>query len=773
MSTERNRSSHNPDDIPYSTLWYHIFIKEILDIPTRIIFSFAEKRKPEYSDRNMRQTLTRFTIIGVIQGVGFRPFIRNACIRAGISGSIRNTGDGVEAVVDDAETFKRILAALPIHMRIDSIRRESIDGRAETGFRILESTGNGHAEIPPDFFLCDDCLAELTDPENRRCGYFFLTCTLCGPRFTIAESSPYDRATTTMRDFAMCPDCRKEYTDPSDRRFHAQTIACPVCGPKLTLYEHGKLLDFPSDTDKLRSIGRAFQRNEIVAIKGVGGFHLFCNTEKRTIRKLDTLTGRHRKPYAVLCRDIAMARGIATFTPEEERRLLSPERPIVLARRNARSPDASELDTIGIMLASTALHILLFEHFPQPLICTSSNLAHAPLTVDRTEQFVPLVLDHDRRIVQAADDSVLKIIDETPLLIRRSRGFVPRSIALDSTGTAPILALGAEMNNTFALYDGHGRVTLSQHIGNTTHPETLDRYRATIDRFLTSTRIAPQVLLCDAHPEYQTSLYGRELAETLNIPLIPIQHHRAHAFAVAAEHGLDDFMAIICDGLGYGDDGTLWGGEIFENHRRIGHLELHPQLGGDAAGRFPHRMLYSILRSFLSPKEIQPFLSGRFSSLELTLLEKQFDEKFQAPLTSSCGRVLDAASALLDFCDERTYDGRPAMLLEAHSTKPFDLAPVIEGSILKTTPLFRYLIENLHEDKGRLAATVQYYLAAGLYSIAAQQKKPIVWAGGCAYNRIMTGYFLSKGVLINKDVPPGDGGISFGQIAAYLKSETV
>ena len=714
---------------------------------------------------------SRFTLTGAIQGIGFRPYIYNACVQADLSGFIQNTGEGVVIVIDNVSAFRDILSNLPPHIRIDSIRTETVEGHYE-GFTIHTSAGKGHAETPPDFFLCDDCLTELTDPKNRRYGYFFLTCTLCGPRFTIAESGPYDRATTTMRDFTICPDCQKEYTDPSDRRFHAQTIACPACGPKLTLYEHGKPLDLPSDTDKLRYLGHAFRKDEIVAIKGVGGFHLFCNTEKETIGKLDTLTGRCRKPYAILCRNIAMARSIATLTPEEERVLLSPERPIVLAYKNARSPDASELDTIGIMLASTALHILLFKHFPHPLICTSSNLAHAPLTIDRTEQFVSLVLDHDRRIAQAADDSVLKIINEKPLLIRRSRGFVPRSIAIDSANESPLLALGAEMNNTFALYDGHGRITLSQHIGNTTHPETFTRYRATVDRFLASARITPQALLCDAHPEYQTSLYGQELAKTLNIPLIPIQHHRAHAYAAAAEHGLDDFTAIVCDGLGYGDDGTLWGGEIFENHRRIGHLELHPQLGGDAAGRFPHRMLYSILRSFLSSEETVSFFDNRFSPLELTLLERQFSEKFHAPLTSSCGRVLDAAAALLDFCDERTYDGRPAMLLEARSTKPFNLAPIIEGSVLKTAPLFRYLIENLHEDKGRLAATVQHYLAAGLYSIAAQRKKPVVWAGGCAYNRIMTEYLLSKGVLINRDVPAGDGGISFGQIAAYLKSET-
>lgn len=712
----------------------------------------------------------RFTVKGVVQGVGFRPFVHHACTQAGLLGFVQNTGEGAVVVVNDAKTFQNILAQLPAHMRIDTLQTETISAQF-TDFTIRESTGDGFCEIPPDVFLCNDCLEELGDPQNRRHNYFFLTCTACGPRFTMTESSPYDRATTTMRDFMMCPDCQKEYTNPTNRRFHAQTIACHRCGPTLSLYENGKALSFLHDKEMLKYVSKALQNDEIVSVKGVGGFHLFCNTNEKTRKKLNALTGRINKPYALLCRDIDMARSIAMISSEEERQLLSSKRPIVLVKKNSQSPEVSELDTVGIMLASTALHILLFKYFPYPLICTSSNLAHAPLTTERAEQFTSLVLNHDRRIIQAADDSVLKVIDKTPLLIRRSRGFVPRSIAIDSTNTAPILALGAERNNTFAIYDGHGRVTLSQHIGDTTHPETFDRYRATIDHFLTSTRITPRVLLCDAHPEYQTSLYGRELAETLNIPLIPIQHHRAHAYAVSAEHNLNDFVAIICDGLGYGDDGTLWGGEIFENQKRIGHLECHPQLGGDAAGRFPHRMLYSILRSFMTPEETMTFFDNRFSSRELTLLEKQFAEKFHAPLTSSCGRVLDAASALLGICDERTYDGRPAMLLEAVSTEPFDLAPIIEGSVLKTAPLFRYLIENSHEDKGRLAATVQLYLATGLHAIAAQKNKPIVWAGGCAYNRIMTKYFLSKGVLINRDVPAGDGGISFGQIAAYLKHE--
>ncbi len=717
----------------------------------------------------MQHTSFRFIIKGVVQGVGFRPYIHNACVQAGLSGFVRNTGDGAEVVVSDAEIFRKILASLPPHMRIDSIREEEIASDS-TDFHILESTHDGSAEIPPDVFLCNDCLEELGDPQNRRHNYFFLTCTACGPRFTMTESSPYDRATTTMRDFMMCPDCRKEYADPTNRRFHAQTIACHRCGPTLSLYENGKALSFLHDKEILKYVSKALQNDEIVSVKGVGGFHLFCNTNEKTRKKLNALTGRINKPYALLCRDIDMARSIGVISSEEEEQLLSSKRPIVLVKKNSQSPEVSELDTVGIMLASTALHILLFKYFPYPLICTSSNIAHAPLTTERAEQFTSLVLNHNREIINATDDSIIKVIQKRPLIIRRSRGFVPQSIRMPSDITTPLLALGAEQNNTFALYDGKGRVTLSQHIGNTTHPDTLHRYCSTIDRFLAYTDIKPGIILCDAHPNYQTSIYGQELAHKLDIPLIPIQHHRAHAYAVAAEHNLNDFVAIICDGLGYGDDGTLWGGEIFENQKRIGHLECHPQLGGDAAGRFPHRMLYSILRSFMTPEEAMTFFDDRFSSRELTLLERQFSEKFHAPLTSSCGRVLDAASALLGICDERTYDGRPAMLLEAISTEPFDITPIIEGSVLKTAPLFRYLIENSHEDKGRLAATVQLYLATGLHAIAAQKNKPIVWAGGCAYNRIMTKYFLSKGVLINQDVPAGDGGISFGQIATYLHS---
>lgn len=708
----------------------------------------------------------RYTIKGVVQGVGFRPYVANACKKAHISGYVQNVGHGVIAVVDDAVKLDRILNDAPSRIRIDSIEIETTREHW-SGFRILPSKGVGYAEIPPDLYLCEECLCDLDDADNRRWGYHFLTCTACGPRFTIARKSPFDRATTTMDAFPMCPACRREYGDPKDRRFHAQTIACHDCGPKLRLFAHG-VETGSSDEKRIESAAAALASGEVVALKGVGGFHLACRIDSKSVGALNTLTRRTGKPYAVLCRDTAMAKTIARITTEEEELLVSASRPIVLLRKNRKLGSVSELDTVGVMLASTALHFLLFRHYPKPIVFTSSNLSDEPITTTRQRQFADIVLDHSRVIVNATDDSVMKVIDGTPLFLRRSRGFVPSSIPIDSGYRKTILAVGAEMNATFALYDGNGRITISQHLGNTSHAASFDRYRETIDRFLEYTGIAPQNIVCDLHPGYNTSVYAKELSKRFDAPLRAVQHHRAHVFGAAAENGLECFAGIACDGLGYGDDGTIWGGEIFDGYDRIGHLETQMLLGGDSAARYPLKMLYSIIRKFLTQRDAEMYLRGKYSSWEIPILERQLASGLNSPMTSSCGRILDATAALLGFCDERTYDGRGAMVLESRSGKPYEFRPVFEGSTLLTTPLFEYLISNLHRDKARLAGTVQRYLAEGLFELASRTKKPVVWAGGCAYNRIMTSFMLTHGVLLNKRVPPGDGGISFGQICAFL-----
>lgn len=708
----------------------------------------------------------KFTIKGVVQGVGFRPYIYNACKKAMLKGYVQNIGNGVVVEVNDKDQFIDILKKIPLLARIDSYDVELTDNDLND-FTIMESEGKGFAEIPPDLFLCNDCHRELSEKENTRYKYFFITCTNCGPRFSITKKNPYDRRTTTMNDFEMCEKCKKEYTAPENRRYHAQTIACHDCGPRLNLFVEGKIIKRHSESEYIKKATELIKQNKIVAIKGIGGFHLACNLKQETIKELGRITGREHKPYAIMCKDFEMANKLAYISDKEKELLLSVQRPIVILKKRSPLQAISELDTVGIMLPYTALHHLLFDFIDEPIVMTSSNISDEPITRQDSEQIVKNILTNNREIENSIDDSLIKVIQNRPILLRRSRGFVPQSIPIKTQCKKQILALGAELSNTFCVYK-NGKAILSQYMGTTSNVNTFNHYKDMINKFLQFTDVHPEIILADLHPGYNTSIYAEELSKNLEIPLMGIQHHKAHAYSVATEHDLKDFVAIICDGLGYGDDNTIWGGEIFHTNKRIGHLEPHYQLGGDSATIYPAKMLFSILSKFLSFEECKKYMRSYFKEKELAIMNKQHDKKFNCPLTTSCGRILDAASFLLGFCEERTYEGRPAMLLEANSTLAYDFEPVIEGNVLITTPLFKFLVDNLNKDKKRLAATVQLYLALGLYKIASKFNKPIVFSGGCAYNKIMTSFMIEKGVYINEKVPCGDGGISFGQIAYFL-----
>lgn len=706
-----------------------------------------------------------------MQGVGFRPYIQNTAKRLGLVGFVQNTGYGILIAVNKKNVFKKALQHLPPTAEIQAISVTKKFVRfLPKDFTTRKSTGKGFSEIPPDFFTCDACIRELNDPKNRRFGYFFTTCTNCGPRFTITKRSPYDRDTTSMSEFPLCKACRKEYTDPSDRRFHAQTIACHDCGPELFFLKKGHPRSQVRGSNAIRIATERIKNGEVVAVKGVGGFHLICLTPPNIVRKLKALTGRTDKPFAVLCKDIPMARTIAVIPKTKRRLLLSKERPIVLCQKKIPLKEVTELDTVGILLPYTALHHLLFTLIDVPLVCTSANLAGEPITTKTDEQFSPYILTHTREILRPTDDSLIKVIKKNPIFIRRSRGYVPRSLAVPNAPNKTILALGAEMNATFCLLK-NGRATLSQYLGNVSHPRAFKNYQRSLDYFLTLTRAKPQHLLCDLHPQYETTKLAKELSQKWNIPLTLIQHHNAHSYGVARENNLREFTAIVCDGLGYGTDGTLWGGEVFLNDVRVGHLEPQWQLGGDSATQYPDKMLFSILKNFLSQEEIRKVLGARHTKQELLIWDKQLTARFNTPKTTSCGRILDAACALLEFPAKRSYDGRGAMILEANSTTPYSLKPQIQNNILLTTPIFQFLVRNLHKNPHRLAATVQNYLAEGLYEIARQYKRPITFSGGCAYNRIMTEYLLNKGILINKLIPPGDSGISFGQVAYFISKK--
>lgn len=704
----------------------------------------------------------RFTVKGIVQGVGFRPYVYNASQKAGLVGFVQNVGTGVIIETNNKEVMEKILKTPPPLARIDSVVIET-SYNTYNDFQIYESLGSGFAEIPPDLFLCADCHQELLNKKDRRYKYFFTTCTNCGPRFTMTKHSPYDRNTTTMDEFPMCEQCQTEYTDPANRRYHAQTIACHDCGPQLELTNSNL-----TGQEAIEKTAQLIKNDEIVAIKGIGGFHLACNTRSETIKKLKQITGREHKPFSLMCQDTAMAENFCIISEPEKKLLNSIERPIVvLKKKDSKYNNISELDTLGIMLPYTALHYLLFEYLKEPIVMTSSNLSGEPITTEAGQQFVNHVLDHNRKIENSADDSLVKVINNNQLFLRRSRGFIPQSIPVKTNIKQNILAVGAELNNAFAVYS-NGRITPSQYIGNTSNIEVMNHYKEMVNKFLEFTDTKPDIVLSDLHPQYNTTLFAQEFSRQIGIPLQQVQHHLAHAYSVASEHELSDFVAITADGLGYGSDGNIWGGEVLNNNERIGHLEEQFQLGGDSAARYPHKMLFGILKNFLGLNEIEKIIGDKYSGKEYQILNQQYENQINSPITTSCGRILDAATALLDLCDERTYDGRPAMLLEAHSSESFGFAPIIKDNVLLTTPLFEYLVNNLNKDKARLAATVQQYLAEGFYQIAQQYNKPIVFSGGCAYNRIMTTYLTNQSVLLNKKIPAGDGGISFGQIAYYL-----
>lgn len=724
----------------------------------------------------------KITFEGLVQGVGFRPFLYRQAKKLGLRGYVQNTGRGVDLVIDKKITIARLLSGRPPMSRIDRAVIQTLAGKQKfKTFAIRPSSKKeGQNEIPPDIFLCPDCLKELRDPKNRRFGYFFITCTNCGPRYTVTRGTPYDRGKTSLKKFQLCPDCAREYRDPLNRRYHAETIACPKCGPKLKLWHQGRPV---RAADPIQSAAKLIRSGRIVAVKGIGGFHLVCLAQPAVVKKLRELTGRPRKPYALMVKDIGQAKKLAHLTKEEAAILSSPQRPIVVARK--RRPGAfravADLDSLGLMLPYTGLHYLLFDYLDQPLVFTSANRPDRPLTTRRQEQMVPDVLDHNRAILNPVDDSIIKVIDGHPLFLRKARGYVPEPIPDNSKTSAPLLALGAEQNSTFAVKTG-GKILLSPHLGQTREPATIRHFQKTLDQWLDFYQLAPSALRGDRHPDYATAKYAISLVKKRKIPLTRVPHHLSHVLSVAAEHNLDEFIGIAADGAGYGDDGKIWGGEVFYIkrkpsliYRRLASLEEQTLIGGDRATRDIPRLPLAILSHFMTESDLWRLMKRYYLRNEFNLLIGQLHRGLNTVPTTSTGRIFDAAAALLNLCRERTYEGEPALRLEAAArpTRQY-FPPVIMPSpygdtrrfILATTPLFRYLVANLKKDHRQLAMIVQNYLAAGFYQLArrAGPNLPVVFSGGVAYNRVITTYLIRRGVLINKKIPPGDGGISYGQL---------
>lgn len=731
-------------------------------------------------------------ISGVIQGVGFRPFVYREAVKRGITGFVMNKGSRVEIVASRSSILEAFKNPPPLAY-ISSVRvsRFSSDD-AYDGFSIIESSGEGNSyDFPPDSYLCEDCIAELRHGSDRRHGYYFITCTNCGPRFSMINSLPYDRLNTAMSKFEMCEECRYEYENPGSRRYHAQTIACRNCGPRLVFVDkiNGlSIINDPERNDALAAACKKIAERQIVAVKGVGGFHLCCLADKEPVSMLRGLKmGRLHKPFAVMVRDLDMLSGIADYSEEEAALLKSPARPILVVKK--KEPRAmkwiSELDSLGVMLPYTALHYLMFDYLDKPLIMTSANLAEHPLIIEDAELIgIDYVLTHERGVVNRCDDSVIKVItprdearEQAVVFLRRSRGFVPLPIRI--AGNSPsILALGGGLKNAFAVIKD-GQAYLSQHLGSTAYIQGGEFFDSALRRMIKAVCFKPELIACDANPAYYTSSLADRLASEFHAPVMRIQHHHAHVAGVAAEYSLTDYVGIAADGAGLGEQ-AVWGGEVFDVSgccfKRVGHLEQMPMIGGDAAALKPRRMLYGILSGFLSNKELAGLNRQLplYTEAELRVFDKQLSQGFNIALTTSAGRLLDAAAALLGLCNRNTYEGRAAMLLEsAASGKPvYRLEPVIEKGeflVLKTTPLFAFMLDKLRAGASRqeLARLVHDYIAEGLYSIAEKaamrQHKQIVFSGGVAANRYVTGFMLDRGVLVNQQVPCGDGGLCLGQ----------
>jgi hydrogenase maturation protein HypF len=741
----------------------------------------------------MRQS-GRILVRGIVQGVGFRPFVYAQAKKYSISGWVKNLGSEVEicAKGDHFEEFLTAIRIGPPLSRIDSVQIVPFEDPVPEDFIILPSArGALSGMIPPDIAMCDECLGDIYQRGGRYEQYWATSCVNCGPRYSIITELPYDRERTSMARFTVCSACNREYQDPGCRRHHAQTIACAECGPHLYLFDRdGKDV---ACCDVIQETAMLLDSGSIIAIRGIGGFHIACIEESAL--ELKSRLGRSEQPFAVMIKGDYVDR-IATVTATERLELESSERPIVVLEKRDLTAHAtiSNLHTIGCMLPYTGLHHLLFSHLRHPLlIMTSANMPGYPMITDidqamaRLNRDVDFFLTHDRMIVNRCDDSVIR----DGYIIRLSRGMAPRRVPVD-LGDLGILAVGPELNSNISIYK-RGFCTTSPHVGNVRNPRTFDYLKETIGKLGDLLGARYDIIAHDAHPQFLSTLYARDLAEKTGAELVPVQHHRAHVAASTS----DPCIGITIDGVGYGDDGTVWGGEIFAGAvpdlERVAHLEVVPMPGGDLATTYPERMLFGILPE----QEIEEILSLRgWTDVELDILKTQLAQNLNVAMTSSTGRVLDAISALLGVCREKTYDGEPAMRLESAAVRGrpqvWDLAYARDGfcEILSTTTLCRravteYRLERTADSQkiADIAASFQFNLARGIAGLAVHSARErgidlVILSGGVAYNRAIretiADQVKSSGLelLINADLPLGDGCISFGQCmyAGILKN---
>lgn len=754
-----------------------------------------------------RESIVRIgiTVRGQVQGVGFRPFVYRLASSLGLAGWVGNSPAGVDIELEGQpiklEQFIHLCKTKPPPLtRIDNVQLKEQTPRGDTGFKVRTSDNSAGAKtalITPDVATCPTCRGEIFDPANRRYHYPFTNCTDCGPRFSIINALPYDRANTTMNVFPMCPECRKEYENPGDRRFHAQPNACPRCGPHLELWDGaGRVL--ARHDEALLQACRLVTRGDILALKGLGGFQLVVDAQNNgAVRRLRQLKARKDKPFALMFPDLDSIREYCELTSEEQDLLSSPIAPIVLVRRKsgmikiqpaifpAIAPDNPYW---GVMLPYTPLHHLFMAELGSPVVATSGNVADEPICIDEQEALVRLrgiadvFLVHNRPIARQMDDSVAQVIDDKAMVLRNARGYAPLSIQLPKPGP-PALAVGAHLKNAVAVSDGL-HVFVSQHIGDLSTRQAREVFARESYALPSIYRADPQQVISDRHPDYHST----EFAGAQGRPLIQVQHHVAHVLSCMAEHGLaPPVLGVAWDGTGLGDDGTMWGGEFFEvgrtNITRIAHLKTFPLPGGEQAIRDPRRSALGVLYEIFGDevfthKDLGLLQTSRHEESEI--FRKILKQQLNAPRTSSVGRLFDAVAAITGICRQSHFEGQAAMKVqfaaendETTDSYSFQLPDCGSPPVLDWQPMILNIIDDMRQAVGAscIAAKFHRTLVAMVLAVARRSKiKQVALSGGCFQNRLLTRRalealrFAGFEPWSHRRIPPNDGGIALGQI---------
>jgi len=759
--------------------------------------------------------LASISVRGIVQGVGFRPFVYGLAVKHNLKGWVYNTSEDVrievEGTVVAIEQFERELETkAPPLAHIENVTIEYRPPHGYKNFEIRQSQAQAgkYQLISPDVATCQACLGELLNPEDRRYRYPFTNCTNCGPRFTIIEDMPYDRPQTTMRSFQMCPQCQAEYDNPLDRRFHAQPNACPECGPRVELVDNqGNLIN---KSNPIAAASQLLKEGKILAIKGLGGFLMACDaTNDIAVKTLRQRKKRSSKPFAIMVASVEEAKRHCYVSPEEEKLLTSPQSPIVLMKWREDSSVSREvapnLQFLGVMLPYTPLHHILLRDTGRPLVMTSGNLSEEPIARDNDEALRRLsaiadyFLIHNRDIYSRYDDSVAIVERGTSQLVRRARSYAPYPICLPFK-TRQVLGCGAEEKNTFCLTKDN-YAFLSQHVGDMENMETLEHFDSTISLYKRLFHIQPEIIAHDLHPDYLATKYAQELGES-GMKLIPVQHHHAHIASCMADNGLaSPVIGVAFDGTGMGVDGSIWGGEFlvadYRNFRRAGHLEYLPLPGGAAAIKRPRRTAIGYVLTLLGENALNAVIAseakqsqltsiGQVTEVEVEVIKRQVERKINSPLTSSMGRLFDAISALLGIRCEIDYEGQAAVELEmaayeedyAHAQESYPYRIVEDEGIriVRLKDLLSAVIGDLHQgiSKGRISVkfhnTVAQMINEMCHLIADETGvSQVALSGGVFQNRLLlrkaVSLLESSGfqVFTHRQVPCNDGGISLGQ----------